>query len=239
MKINKKAINYYSSFFEVSKELTQKQFYEFNMAIYEVMFFEKHINDVEFKDQLLTILWKSVKHSIEASVQGYCTKKSIPYDECFTPLDNPLTNPLDNKNNEQEQEKEQEQEQVQYVVGQSHDNVSNHHAKTNPKIINEIIAHLNQVANTHYKPNTKKTKDAIKARLNEGFTLDDFKQVHIIKYSEWVGTDFEKFIRPETLYSNKFEGYLNQKTTDYQKLKAINNHTGISALDMLKQQGYA
>lgn len=111
MKIDKKAINYYYSFFEVSKELNQKQFYEFNMAIYKVMFFEIHINDVSFKDQLLTILWKSVKHSIEASVQGYCTKKSIPYDQCF----DPLANPLANKDNEQGEEKGQEKEQGQIV----------------------------------------------------------------------------------------------------------------------------
>jgi hypothetical protein len=49
----------------------------------------------------------------------------------------------------------------------------------------------------------------------------------------------EKYLRPETLYSNKFEGYLNQKTSDYEKLKAINAHTGLSALDLLKQQGMA
>ena len=90
MKVDKKAINYYYSFFEVSKELNQKQFYEFNMAIYKVMFFEVHIDNVTFSDTMLTILWKSVKHSVQASVKGYCDKKSIPYDECFAPLANPL-----------------------------------------------------------------------------------------------------------------------------------------------------
>ena len=92
MKVDKKAINYYYSFFEVSKELNQKQFYEFNMAIYKVMFFEVHIDNVTFSDTMLTILWKSVKHSVQASVKGYCDKKSIPYDECFAPLANPLAN---------------------------------------------------------------------------------------------------------------------------------------------------
>lgn len=107
MKIDKKAINYYYSFFEVSKELNQKQFYEFNMAIYQVMFFEKHIDTIDFKDHMLKILWKSIKHSIQASVKGYCDKKSIPYDECFTPLANPLDNNIKDKNNEQVQEKGQ------------------------------------------------------------------------------------------------------------------------------------
>jgi len=109
MKIDKKAINYYYSFFEVSKELSQKQFYEFNMAIYKVMFFETHIDDVTFDDAMLTILWKSVKHSIKASVKGYCDKKSIPYDNVFAPLSNPLDNNIKDKNNEQVQEKGQVQ----------------------------------------------------------------------------------------------------------------------------------
>ena len=109
MKIDKKAINYYFSFFEVSKDLNQKQFYDFNMAIYKVMFFEEHIDNITFKDQMLTILWKSVKHSIKASVDGYCTKKSIPYDECFAPLSKPLDN------NEQGEVQGQEKEQGQIV----------------------------------------------------------------------------------------------------------------------------
>ena len=37
------------------------------------------------------------------------------------------------------------------------------------------------------------------------------------KAFEWLGTYFEKFLRPETLFSNKFEGYLNQKTTPKKK----------------------
>ena len=111
MKIDKKAINYYHSFFEVSKDLTQKQFYDFNMAIYKVLFFETHIDEISFNDSMLTILWKSVKHSIKASVDGYCTKKSIPYDQCFTPL----SKPLNNKDNKQEQGEEKEQGQIAKV----------------------------------------------------------------------------------------------------------------------------
>lgn len=96
MQIDKKVINYYYSFFEVSKELNKDQFYDFNMAIYKVMFFEVHIDDIEFDDTMLTILWKSVKHSLQASIKGFCDKKSIPYNEIFAPLDKPLSKPLTN-----------------------------------------------------------------------------------------------------------------------------------------------
>lgn len=76
-----------------------------------------------------------------------------------------------------------------------------------------IIAHLNEKAGTKYKATTQKTKTAIHARLAEGFTLDDFITVIDKKCAEWIGTEFEKYLRPETLFSPKFEGYLNAKSS--------------------------
>lgn len=74
-----------------------------------------------------------------------------------------------------------------------------------------VVKHLNEKAGTKYKPNTAKTKSHIKARLDEGFTLDDFKTVIDKKCAEWVGTEFEQYLRPETLFGTKFESYLNAK----------------------------
>lgn len=75
----------------------------------------------------------------------------------------------------------------------------------------EIIDCLNQLAGTNYKSSTKKTKTVIKDRWNEGFDLIDFQTVIKKKCDEWIGTDMEKYLRPETLFGNKFENYLNQK----------------------------
>ena len=75
----------------------------------------------------------------------------------------------------------------------------------------EIIEHLNYCANTSYRYKSKKTQTSIVARWGEGFRLIDFKYVHAVKIEEWMNTDMEKYIRPETLYSNKFEGYRQQK----------------------------
>ncbi|MDE5670376.1 MAG: conserved phage C-terminal domain-containing protein, partial [Eubacterium sp.] len=69
----------------------------------------------------------------------------------------------------------------------------------------------NQKASTNYRETIVKTKSLINARLNEGFTVDDFEKVIDNKVSEWKGTEYEKYLRPETLFSNKFESYLNQK----------------------------
>ena len=75
----------------------------------------------------------------------------------------------------------------------------------------EIVNYLNEKAKTKYKPSTAKTKSHIKARLDEGFTLEDFKTVIDKKCVEWVGTEFEQYLRPETLFGTKFESYLNAK----------------------------
>jgi uncharacterized phage protein (TIGR02220 family) len=73
----------------------------------------------------------------------------------------------------------------------------------------DIIQHLNGRIGANYKPTTKKTKDLIQARMNEGFTVEDFKTVIDKKCVEWMNTDMQKFLRPETLFGTKFESYLN------------------------------
>jgi len=75
----------------------------------------------------------------------------------------------------------------------------------------EIIEYLNNRTGANYRHTTNKTKDLIKARFNEGFVLDDFKEVIDKKCVEWMNTDMQKYLRPETLFGTKFESYLNQQ----------------------------
>lgn len=73
------------------------------------------------------------------------------------------------------------------------------------------IVYLNQVANKRYKF-VDKTKKFLLARFNEGYTLEDFKQVIDVKTEEWKDNpEFFKYLRPETLFGSKFDSYLNQK----------------------------
>lgn len=85
---------------------------------------------------------------------------------------------------------------------------------SNTDIYKEIVNYLNMILDSNYRYTTKKIQDCIKARLNEGFTVDDFKTVIDKKSKEWIGTEMEKFLRPETLFGTKFEGYLNQTIVD-------------------------
>lgn len=75
------------------------------------------------------------------------------------------------------------------------------------KLITDL---LNQMAEKNYRYTTPKTQQLIKARWNEGFRFDDFKKVILAKCFEWRDNpDMSKFLRPETLFGTKFEGYLN------------------------------
>jgi predicted phage replisome organizer/uncharacterized phage protein (TIGR02220 family) len=74
----------------------------------------------------------------------------------------------------------------------------------------EIVDCLNSKAGKRYRSNVEKTKKCIRARWNDGFRVDDFKSVINKKAAQWNGTEMEKYLRPETLFGTKFEGYLNE-----------------------------
>ena len=99
----------------------------------------------------------------------------------------------------------------------------------NNTIYNDIVEYLNLKAKTNFRYQGRKTHELIKARLNEGFTLEDFKKVIDIKVDEW-GHDKKmcNYLCPETLFSNKFEGYLNQKTM--KKTERLTNNPFLNML---------
>lgn len=106
-------------------------------------------------------------------------------------------------------------------------NNNKNNKKPNKDIV-EILDHLNLKASTNFKSSTKKTQQLIKARMNEGFTLENFFTVIDKKVPEWkVKPEMIQYIRPETLFGNKFEGYLNQGS-------AINNR--FSGLDEAERE---
>lgn len=75
--------------------------------------------------------------------------------------------------------------------------------------IDAIIAHLNEKRGAAYKATTPSTRKLINARYGEGFTKEDFFLVIDHMVSEWSGTRFDRYIRPQTLFAPKFESYLN------------------------------
>lgn len=74
----------------------------------------------------------------------------------------------------------------------------------------DIIKYLNEATSKSFKV-TQKWKDLIKARWNEGQRLDDFKKVIDVKTNQWLNNqEMNKYLRPATLFGNKFDDYLNE-----------------------------
>lgn len=86
-------------------------------------------------------------------------------------------------------------------------------------IIKEIIDYLNMKTKKNYRNNNKETIKHIKARLNENYTIEDFKKVIDNQCEKWMNTNMEDYLRPQTLFGTKFESYLNTNpnTNNYNK----------------------
>ncbi|MDU4516325.1 MAG: conserved phage C-terminal domain-containing protein [Streptococcus mitis] len=77
-------------------------------------------------------------------------------------------------------------------------------------ICKEIISYLNLKAKKNFKVDTASHQKFIKARLKEGYVLEDFKKVVDIMVAKWKGTEYEQYLQPQTLFGNKMDNYLNQ-----------------------------
>lgn len=104
------------------------------------------------------------------------------------------------------------------VEHMDNDNDNNNDNSINSNII-DIVNYLNEKAGTAYRPNTRNTIAKINARLADGYSVQDFYTVIDKKCADWIGTEQEKYLRPETLFGNKFENYLNQRTTNRSRNK--------------------
>ena len=94
------------------------------------------------------------------------------------------------------------------------DSIDNMSVKTDEVIpYSEIIEYLNEKTGRSFR-NVDANKKLIKARWNDGYKLDDFKTVIDNMVANWSGKEFngtpaENYLQPKTLFSNKFDSYLN------------------------------
>ncbi|CTK87836.1 dnaD and phage-associated domain protein [Streptococcus pneumoniae] len=77
-------------------------------------------------------------------------------------------------------------------------------------ICKEVISYLNLKSKKNFKVDTASHQKFIKARLKEGYVLEDFKKVVDIMVAKWQGTEYEQYLQPQTLFGNKMDNYLNQ-----------------------------
>ena len=75
--------------------------------------------------------------------------------------------------------------------------------------IEEVVFYLNKQAHTRYRSSSKRTRELIADKLGDNYTVADLKAVIDRKCAEWLGTEYEKYLRPDTLFGERFESYLN------------------------------
>ena len=104
-------------------------------------------------------------------------------------------------------------------------------SSTTPLPYEEIVQYLNQKTNKNFKHTSKVTQRHIRARLAEGFTVSDFKQVIDNKCNDWLRDQkMKEYLRPETLFGTKFESYLNSKTTTAKQTGPYIDSCGLKVL---------
>lgn len=206
----------YKEYYELITLLTEREQQELLLAITKFMFedVEPTLNDKQTK--IFNNLRRPLEKSKKRSKCGSITKSNESQEENEIETKENQKE-IKTKSNESQKENENKTHQDVNVIVNVNDNVDVNVKKISLEEIKGIVEYLNIKSNSHYKYSTDKTQTLIKARIKDGFTLDDFKIVIDKKCEEWLGTDFEKFLRPETLFSNKFEGYLNQKITAKKK----------------------
>lgn len=125
-----------------------------------------------------------------------------------------------NRKSTNNQKVKQEKISKSYVKHMENENV-------NINEIKDIIDYLNITCKTNFKYSKNSTKH-INARLNDGFSPDELKDVIEFKFKQW-GNDskMSEYLRPETLFGSKFESYLNAS-----KVKISSNVIDLTRIDL-------
>lgn len=187
-----------------TKEVLVLNWYKYNWSKSEkvltgVRNVAKYIKNESFKKYIFDTI-DSVKNNTLSIPYGYPMETSVSDTDSDTVSDSVSVN-----NN---------------IVNKKKDNIDNN-------IYINIISYLNNRCNTRYRYNTPNTKKHIGARIKEGYTEQDFYTVIDKKVNEWLGTERERYLRPDTLFGTKFESYLNQNVVSEKQGNQIFNKGAI------------
>jgi uncharacterized sporulation protein YeaH/YhbH (DUF444 family) len=147
------------------------------MAICEVQFLEKHIDDIEFSDKISEIVWTGIKHGLESSVKGYVNKKG----EITTPLPRGSENvstPLEQGEEEEEGEGEEKGEEEE--KGEGAISVITPATKVADYLLNKILSE---------KPNFKKPNMQTWAKdIDKAMRIDGRTEQELTGCIDWIYT---------------------------------------------------
>lgn len=184
---------------------------------------------VNIQDDIQVDIQVDIQPNIQPSIQHHIQPNIQPYIQPSSTL-NKLNKIKLNKTKLNNIYKKNITKKADAEIKESESSVSDDPSISFVNDCKNIIEYLNNKLNTNYKYNSSINKKAIIARLNEGYNLEDFKKVIDKKYEEWKDDPkMSKYLRPSTLFSNKFESYLNQLEVKQSKQKQMkdtgNNYT--------------
>ena len=81
----------------------------------------------------------------------------------------------------------------------------------------EVIRYFNKLTGSNYREDSEIIINLMRLHVQNGFKKEDFIIVIDKKWREWKDTNMIKYMRPETLFGEKFESYLNQKESEEEK----------------------
>jgi uncharacterized phage protein (TIGR02220 family) len=90
---------------------------------------------------------------------------------------------------------------------------------SNTDKIKEVLAYMNELKLKHglgaRKFKYHVYRDEINARIVEGNSIEDIKLMLEHRYNKWVDTEWQKYLRPSTLFNRKkFYNYLEEMEQD-------------------------
>lgn len=193
---------FYKSFYEGIKEVDL----EVQTQIYNAIFkYQFETEEVELNG-VAKAIFNLIKPQLKANNKKYENgKKGAEYGVLGGRPKNPEETPKKPQRNPEETPNVNENENV---------NVND-----NKYLVEQIINYMNDLGKTNFKSSTKKTVSLISARLADGFTKEDMKDVIYYCYKEWLeepktwnnGRSSESYYRPTTLFNaSNFENYLNE-----------------------------
>ena len=108
------------------------------------------------------------------------------------------------------------------------------------QVIESIVDYLNLKCGTNYKSDNPETRQLIRARLSEKYSFEDFRTVVDKKVNDWIGTDYAKYLRPQTLFGKNFDTYLNQPVaTNQDEVDKWETASGSKTADNVKREEFA
>ena len=91
------------------------------------------------------------------------------------------------------------------------------------EVLNYLNRKLSKIKPRGFKITSTANRKFIRGRLTEGYEVVDLIKVINTMYDKWVGTSWEEYLRPETLFNaTKFQTYINMVDSHIEKDTSVN-----------------